>query len=114
MDETCDWVSSVSQNQQGQRTRHANHTGDHSTANERRNLMTPDENYHNERPHKGRGNRSSSGSQQGREHHHYMDEQQDPYQDSYKPHRNRSSPGSYSQDSHHRLWASPALESIVI
>ncbi|TSK62558.1 Voltage-dependent L-type calcium channel subunit beta-4 [Bagarius yarrelli] len=90
------------QNQQGQKTRHANHTGDHSTANERRNLMTPDENYHNERPHKGRGNRSSTGSQQGREHH-YMDEQQDPYQDSYKPHRNRSSPGSYSQDSHHRL-----------
>ncbi|XP_060774150.1 voltage-dependent L-type calcium channel subunit beta-4b isoform X3 [Neoarius graeffei] len=88
---------------QGQRTRHANHAGDHSTANERRNLMTPDENYHNERPHKGRSNRSSSGSQQGREHHHYMDEQQDPYQDSYKPHRNRSSPGSYSQDSHHRL-----------
>ncbi|XP_046712778.1 voltage-dependent L-type calcium channel subunit beta-4b isoform X2 [Silurus meridionalis] len=91
------------QNQQGPRTRHANHTGDHSTVNERRNLMTPDENYHNERPHKGRGNRSSSGSQQGRDHHHYMDEQQDPYQDSYKPHRNRSSPGSYSQDSHHRL-----------
>ncbi|KAK3556378.1 hypothetical protein QTP70_008004 [Hemibagrus guttatus] len=91
------------QNQQGQRTRHANHTGDHSTANERRNLMTPDENYHNERPHKGRGNRSLTGSQQGREQHHYMDEQQDPYQDSYKPHRNRSSPGSYSQDSHHRL-----------
>ncbi|KAI5613540.1 calcium channel, voltage-dependent, beta 4b subunit isoform 2 [Silurus asotus] len=99
----ADKLAQCPPNQQGPRTRHANHTGDHSTVNERRNLMTPDENYHNERPHKGRGNRSSSGSQQGRDHHHYMDEQQDPYQDSYKPHRNRSSPGSYSQDSHHRL-----------
>ncbi|XP_060922945.1 voltage-dependent L-type calcium channel subunit beta-4-like isoform X2 [Limanda limanda] len=87
---------------QTQRMRQSNHTGDHSTLNERRNLMTSDENYHNERAHKGR-NRMSSGSQHSREQQDPYQDYQDPYQDSYKPHRNRSSPGSYSHDSRHRL-----------
>ncbi|KAF3706246.1 Voltage-dependent L-type calcium channel subunit beta-4 [Channa argus] len=85
-----------------QRIRQSNHTGDHSTPNERRNLMTSDENYHNERAHKGH-NRMSSGSQHSREQQDPYQDYQDPYQDSYKPHRNRSSPGSYSHDSRHRL-----------
>lgn len=89
---------------QSQRMRQSNHTGDHSTSNERRNLMTSEENFHNERAHKGR-NRMSSGSQHSREHQDPYQDYQDPYQDAYKPHRNRSSPGSYSHDSRHRLWA---------
>ncbi|XP_049610652.1 voltage-dependent L-type calcium channel subunit beta-4b isoform X2 [Syngnathus scovelli] len=87
---------------QSQRMQQSNHTSDHSTANERRNLMTSDENYHNERAHKGR-NRMSSGSQHSREAQDPYQDYQDPYQDAYKPHRNRSSPGSYSHDSRHRL-----------
>nr|XP_061803418.1 voltage-dependent L-type calcium channel subunit beta-4-like isoform X3 [Nerophis lumbriciformis] len=87
---------------QSQRMQQSNHAGDHSTANERRNLMTSDENYHNERAHKGR-NRMSSGSQHSREAQDPYQDYQDPYQDAYKPHRNRSSPGSYSHDSRHRL-----------
>uniref|UniRef100_A0A3Q2Q429 Voltage-dependent L-type calcium channel subunit beta-3 n=1 Tax=Fundulus heteroclitus TaxID=8078 RepID=A0A3Q2Q429_FUNHE len=92
----------LSQCPPSQKMRQSNHTGDHSTANERRNLMTSDENYHNERAHKGR-NRMSSGSQHSREQQDPYQDYQDPYQDSYKPHRNRSSPGSYSHDSRHRL-----------
>ncbi|KAF3857166.1 hypothetical protein F7725_009025 [Dissostichus mawsoni] len=96
-------VSSMcSCDQQSQKIRQSNHTGDHSTPNERRNLMTSDENYHNERAHKGR-NRMSSGSQHSREQQDPYQDYQDPYQDAYKPHRNRSSPGSYSHDSRHRL-----------
>uniref|UniRef100_A0A3P9J9E3 Voltage-dependent L-type calcium channel subunit beta-3 n=1 Tax=Oryzias latipes TaxID=8090 RepID=A0A3P9J9E3_ORYLA len=85
-----------------QKLRQSNHAGDNATPNERRNLMAADENYHNERAHKGR-NRMSSGSQHSREQQDPYQDYPDPYQDAYKPHRNRSSPGGYSHDSRHRL-----------